>query len=95
MHCDVMEIEVKRLRRICTEIYKTANDLNAPHIKELFIPRNSTYELGGSQRLSDTKGLKFWNSLPVEFHKASSLDEFKNLMKTWNGPTWTCNYWKY
>ena len=105
-------LEVKRLRSICTEIYKTANDLNAPYMKELFIPRNSTYALRGSQNLSvprvnqTTYGLKsiryqgpkIWNSLPADFHKASSLDEFKNLMKTWNGPTCNCNfckYWKY
>ena len=105
-------LEVKRLRSICTEIYKIANDLNAPYMKELFIPRNSTYALRGSQNLSvprvnqTTYGLKsiryqgpkIWNSLPADFHKASSLDEFKNLMKTWNGPTCNCNfckYWKY
>ena len=105
-------LEVKRLRSICTEIYKTANDLNAPYMKELFVPRNLTYALRGSQNLSvprvnqTTYGLKsiryqgpkIWNSLPADFHKASSLDEFKNLMKTWNGPTCNCNfckYWKY
>ena len=31
---------------------KTANDLNAPYMKELFIPRNSTYALRGSHNLS-------------------------------------------
>ena len=36
-------LEVKRLRNLCTETYKTANDLNAPDIKELFILRISTY----------------------------------------------------
>ena len=56
--------EVKRLRSIYTEIYRTANDL-------------------------------IWNSHPADFHKASSLDEFKNVMKTWNGPTWNCNFCKY
>ena len=45
-------LEVKRLRSICIEIYKTANDLNVPYMKELFIPRNSTYALGGSYILS-------------------------------------------
>ena len=105
-------LEVKRLRSICTETYKTASDLNAPYMKELFIPRNSTFALRGSQNLSvprvnqTTYGLKsiryqgpkIWNSLPADFHKASYLDDFKNLMKTWNGPTCNCSfckYWKY
>ena len=38
-------LEVKRLRSICTEIYKTGNDLSAPYMKELLVPRNSTYAL--------------------------------------------------
>ena len=77
-------LEVKRLRSICTEIYKTTNDLNAPYMKELFIPRNSTYALRGSQNLSvpsvnqTTYGLKsiryqgpkIWNSLPADFQKS-------------------------
>ena len=93
-------LEVKRLRSIYTEIYKTANDLNALCMRELFIPRNSTYALKGPQNLSvprvnqTTHGLKsiryqrpkIWNSLPADFHKASFFDKFKNLMKTWNGP---------
>ena len=52
-------LEVKRLRSIYTEIYKTAGDRNAPYMKELFIPnapymkelfipRNSTYAFRGS-----------------------------------------------
>ena len=102
-------LEVKRLRSICTEIYKTANDLSAPFFKESFIPRNSTYALRGSQNLSVLRvtqtyiwakdryqGPKIRNSsLPADFHKAGSLDEFKNLMKTWNDPTCNCNFCKY
>ena len=63
--------------------------------KELFLARNSTYELRGSQNLSAPRvnqtiyglksiryqGPKIWNSPPADFHKASSLDEFKNLIK--------------
>ena len=45
-------LEVKRLRSMCIEVYKTANDLNAQYMKELFIPRNSTYAFRGSQNLS-------------------------------------------
>ena len=85
-------LDVKRLRCICPEIYKAANDLNAPYMKELFIPRNSTYALRGSQNLSvlrvnqTTYGLKsiryqgpkIWNKLPADLPTASSLDEFKN-----------------
>ena len=86
--------EVKRLRSICIEIFKTANDRIAPYIKELFIPRNSTYALRGSHSLSVPRvnqttcglksiryqGPKIWNSFPADFHKASSLKELKSLM---------------
>ena len=102
-------LEVKRLRSICPEIYKAANDLSAPYTKELFIPRNSTYALRVSQNLSVPRvnqatyglksiryqGPKIWNKLLADFQRASSLDGFKNLTKTWNGPTCNCNFCKY
>ena len=84
-------LEVKRLRSICTEIYKTANDLNAPYMKELFIPRNSTYALRGSQNLSvprvnqttyglkSTKGLKFGTVFLQIFTKQALLMSLKIL----------------
>ena len=98
-------LEVKRLRSICTEIYKTINDLNAPYMKELFLPRETVYALRGSQNLSVPRvnqttfglnsvrfqGPKLWNSLPENFYNASSLEEFKSLIQTWNGPTCKCN----
>ena len=92
---NISTLQVKRLRSICTEIYKTAHDLNASYMKELFTPRNSTCALRGSQNLPASRvnqttyglksiryqGPKIWNNLPADFHKANSLDEFKNLMK--------------
>ena len=106
---NISTLEFKRLISICTEIYKTANYLNAPYMKKLFIPRNSTYELRESHNLSVSRvnqttyglksiryqGPKICNSLSADFHKASSLKEFENLMKTWNGPTFNSNFCKY
>ena len=45
-------LDVRRLRSICTEIYKAANDLSVPYLKVLFILKNSTYALRGCHNLS-------------------------------------------
>ena len=45
-------LEMKRIQAICTEVYKSLNNLNQPYIKDAFVPRQNDYMLRGSQNLS-------------------------------------------
>ena len=69
------------------------------YIKDLFEKKKNRLLLNRSvqpQRRTTTHGLrsisyigaKIWNNLPLELNsiKDMSIDEFKNLLKTWRGP---------
>ena len=45
-------LEMKRIQAICTEVYKSFENLNPPYMKDLFVPRQNDYILRGSQNLS-------------------------------------------
>ena len=36
-----------------------------------------------------------WNSLPIEYRKAESYEQFRNLIRVWDGPSCRCNISKY
>ena len=44
-----ISLEMKRIQAICTEVYKSFEDLNPPYMKDLFVPRQNDYILRGSQ----------------------------------------------
>ena len=35
-------------------------------------------------------GAKLWNNLPADLKSACSLADFKEILKTWTGPTCAC-----
>ena len=45
-------MQIRRIRSLCAEIFKSLNDLNAPYMKELFIRNESTYNLRSYNDLS-------------------------------------------
>ena len=91
---------VKRLKAIATEVFKTMNDLNPVFMKEMFQLKVNRYGLRDDHKLIQpnfntiTYGLKsfsyygahIWNLLPVNVKNATSINEFKNLLKSWEGP---------
>ena len=95
-------MEIKRLRTLATEIFKTLNDINPNYMKEIFYlsphethkkydlfvhSRNTTKYGNHSLRVL---GPHIWNSLPEEIKKVSSLDAFKNYIKSWCGQKSKC-----
>ena len=98
-------MEVKRLRSLAIEIYKTLNHLNPNYMFEIFKPseNRSSERLKhniASQRFKQVKfgknsirvlGPKLWNSLPNQIKSLPTLEYFKNFMKTWGNKD--CKYY--
>ena len=98
-------MDVKRKHKLCTEIYKTLNNLNPNFMKEIFEQRLSSRPVGEQYKLNlnilkkrqvtfGTKSLKrlgpkMWNNLPYHI-KYENLSVFKNLTKKWNDSSCSC-----
>ena len=99
-------MNIRRLRFLCIEIYKTVNDLIPSYMKEILEKRDGNrvtrdrYKSNlniprRNQVTFGTKSLKFygpkiWNALPVNIKTAENLNVFKDLIKKWNGVS--CSY---
>ena len=96
-------IEVRKLRFLSVEIFKTINNLNPSYMKEIFT-LNTTRDVSRNKLLVKTQntkkygtdslrslGPKIWNELPAELKNADNLVTFKTLIKTWAGPSCSCN----
>ena len=94
-------MEVKRMRYLSIEIYKTLHFLNPQYMKQLFQLNESRYSSRRPldlivPRVNQTRfglrsiryeGAKIWNHLPNSIKSAENLDAFKRLIKTWAGPS--------
>ena len=97
-------LEMKRIQAICIEVCKTFKNLNPPHMRDLFMPRQNDYSLRGSQNLfvprvhTATYGLRsiryegarFWSTLPENLKTKDSMHNFRSMINTWNGPSKYC-----
>ena len=102
-------MQIRRIRSLCVEIFKSLNDLNAPYMKELFIRNESTYNLRSCNDLSvprinqTTFGLRsiryedsvMWNHLPNNIKNAGNIEMFKKLIKNWNSPQCKCTHCRF
>ena len=100
-------MEVKRLRTLAIEIFKTINGLNPAFMKDIFPkghhstrrpfdistnrPNSATY---GDKSLR-TLGPKIWNSLPNHVKSCVTLVSFQDAMKNWFGRECLCNFCKF
>ena len=97
-------IHVRNLQFLKTEIFKTIHDENPPFMKEIFVMKESCYNLRSKFRLhvpsaSTTKygletvsfrGNQVWNVLPNDFKDSDCVSSFKRKIKTWNGLSYKC-----
>ena len=61
---------------------------NSRHENDLLPQRYNAFTYGEcSLRIL---GPNVWNSLPIDMKNAQSLQVFKNLINTWDGPTCNC-----
>ena len=82
-------MEIKRLRNLATEIFKTVNNLNPSFMKNIFTskenakvrPNNIVVKSHNSATYGDkslmTLGPKIWNALPEKFKSETSYKKFK------------------
>ena len=102
-------MEVKRMRSLCIEVFKTLNGLNPVYMSDIFKSNNSSYS---SRRPYDLKiprvnqtafgpksikyeGARLWNHLPNTIKSAENLITFKRLIKAWQGPNCKCSFCKH
>ena len=88
---------VSRLRAVALETYKTINKQNPQFVQDLFVPKESHYDLRNCSQMIQPKvrtekyglnsfryqGSKLWNSLPPDMKLADYASIFKNLLWKW------------
>ena len=101
---DVPGMKIMALRFLAIEVYKCINGLNPKYLNDLSIVKKCKYNLRDDSVINRNKvqtinyglksfqdyGAKIWNVLPDCCKGAVSLDEFKVLIKSWNGPKCSC-----
>ena len=96
-------VEIKRLRCLALETFKTANNLNPYQMKEIFskttnlthrpldinFNQNNTTKYGSNSLWG--LGLHIWNLLPSKIKKEKDYKKFKNYMNEFFGLKCKCN----
>ncbi len=81
---------------MATEFYKCMNSLNPTYLQDMVTTINTEYTLRNYKPVQEPKcktvnhginsfrykGLKIWNSLPIDFQNYVTLNELKRLTKT-------------
>ncbi len=102
--CNSSTLHLKRLRSICTEVFKSLNSLNPNFMSEMFEKKDVPYHLRDQSVLVQPKfkkisygkntfgyyGSHLWNLLPNDLKACTSLNQFKSMLKDWEGPNCQC-----
>ena len=99
-------MEIKRLRTLVTEIFKTINNTIPSCMKNIFtpktnakirphdiIPRHHNTATYGDKKLT-ALGPKIWSKLPTNIKSLTSITKFKGFIRTWFVPSCKCNVCK-
>ena len=103
------KLNVNRMKSLCTEIYKTLNEVNLSYMKEIFSLTSSRYSTQGPNNISLSRvdyttfglksitheGAKLWNHLHESLKSAENFSIFKKLIRNWSGSLCSCNYCKF
>ena len=103
-----VSMEIRCMRYLSIEIYKTLNNLNPGYMKDIFQVQQSAYPTRRPYKIKVSRvnqttfgtrsiwyeGAKIWNHLPNSLKLAETLEIFKSLIKTWEGPNCKCNFCK-
>ena len=96
-------MEVKRLRTLALEVFKTVNNMNPEYMKEIFhktafrmhrpfhleVNENHTTKYGNKSLRC--LGPHIWNSLPNQIKKETDYTKFKEFINDWFGMKCKCN----
>ena len=99
-------MNLRRQRTLCTEIYKILNELNPGYMNDIFKLRNTDrltrekYKLNLeipklNQNIFGIRSLrrygpKIWNGLPYHIKALGNLNSSKAIIKCWDGNHCTC-----
>ena len=98
-------MNVKRIRFLCVEIYKTIKNVNPSFMKQIFELRETTRNVREKYRLNlnipnynqvtfgkslRIFGPKVWNSLSYHIKSSKNLETFKIVIKNWGGVNCKC-----
>ena len=95
------KMNVRRVRTLCVEIYKTLNNSNPSFMNKIFKLKINGREVRDKYKLNldmpkwnqktfgykslKVLGPKIWNNLPYHVKSSENLDTFKDLLKNWDG----------
>ena len=102
---NVPGVKIMALRYLAIEVYKCVNGLNPKYLNDIFTIKKCKYDLRDDSLINRNKvsttshglksfkdyGAKIWNLPPESCKGAISLREFKDLIKSWNGPKCSCS----
>jgi len=95
-------MEIKRLRTVGIEIFKTLHDLNPSYMKSIFQrttqlshrPNNLIVHYHRTTRHGDkslkTLGPRIWNTPPENLKAETNFEIFRRLINEWSGPCCKC-----
>ena len=87
-----------------TELFKILEGMAPDYLSELFVKADNHYDTRDKCKLiqplkrTTTYGLRsfqyygahVWNMLPIDIKAAQSLYEFKSFIRSWPGPSCSC-----
>jgi len=96
-------IEIRKLKFLTIEIFKTINNLNPSFMKEIFtlntrgdftrnklVVKTQRTKKYGTNTLRSL-GPQIWNNLPNDLKNTDNINTFKILVKSWAGPQCSCS----
>ena len=97
---------IQRLQLMVIEVYKCINGTNPDFMGDLFSRHVKSHNTRSTEPLIQPRaatitygikslkyqGAKLWNALPNNMKCASSLENFKLLIREWDGPHCSCGY---
>ena len=104
-NANVPGIKIMVLRYLAIELFKCIKGINPAYLNAMFTCKECPYALRDSSILVRLKvkltqyslksfksyGAKIWDILPTSYKTDISLDEFKTLIKSWDGPKCKCS----
>ena len=104
-NANVPGIKIMVLRYLAIEVFKCVNEISPAYLNDMFTRKQYPYALRDSSILVRPKvnltqyglksfksyGAKIWNILPISFKADISLNEFKTMIKSWDGPKCKCS----
>ena len=102
-------MQVARQKTLCIKIFKTTKNLISPFLQSNFCSRTSKNPSRNPNNLSHNRpnqvtfgskslktiGPQIWNCLPNELKSADNLNNFKRLIKQWDGSSYKCIVCKF